>query len=45
MFDGQQFFGVVNGAVPVVVVANRAVENVIAQNPIKGLSLRCSGLF
>jgi hypothetical protein len=32
-----------DGAVPVVVVANRTVENVIAQNAVKRLALRCAG--
>src|ERR1700722_10085307 len=45
MLHGQEFFGVVNGAISVVVVAHRAVENVIAENPAKGLSLRCSSLY
>src|ERR1700730_1213749 len=45
MLHGQQFFGIVNGAVAVVVVAHGAVENVIAKNPAEGLSLRCSGLY
>src|SRR6202035_1420527 len=45
MLHGQQFFGVVNGAVAVVVVAHGAVEDVIAKNPSKRLSLRCSGLY
>src|SRR4029453_2789668 len=31
----QQLGGVVDGAVTVAVVANRAVENVIAENPVK----------
>src|SRR6266404_2474827 len=45
VFDSQQFLGVVNGAVSVVVVADGAVENVIAQNPIERISLRGNGLF
>src|ERR1700687_3231920 len=40
MLDAQQSFRVVNGAVSVVVVAYRAVENVIAQNEVKGFTLR-----
>src|SRR6266403_1400279 len=44
MFDAQQSFRVVNGAVSVVVVAHGAVEHVIAENAIKGLSLRSAGL-
>src|ERR1700693_5784943 len=45
MLHSQQFFRVVNGAVSVFVIAYGAVENVIAKNPAKGLSLRCSGLY
>src|ERR1700722_7418148 len=45
MLHGQQFFGVVNGAISVVVIAYGAVENVIAKNATKGLSLRCRGLY
>jgi hypothetical protein len=45
MFDAQQSFRVVNGAVPVVVVAYGAVENMIGENAIKRLSLRSAGLF
>src|SRR6266849_5431719 len=45
MFNVQQSFRVVNGAVSVVVVAHGAVENVIAENAIKGLSLRSAGLL
>src|SRR6266403_1204405 len=44
MLDAQQSFRVVNGAVSVIVVAHGAVENVIAENAIKGLSLRSAGL-
>jgi len=35
----------VNGTVSVVVVAYRAIKDVIAQNPIKRISLRGNGLF
>src|SRR5713101_1530421 len=45
MFDAQQSFRVVNGAVSVVVVAHGTVEHVIAENPIKRLSLRSAGLL
>src|SRR6266852_2476097 len=45
MFDAQQSFRVVNSTVSVIVVAYGAVENVIAENPIKRLSLRSSGLL
>src|SRR5713226_3759614 len=45
MFDPQQSLRVVNCAVSVVVVTHGAVENVIAQNPIKRLSLRGTGLL
>ena len=45
MFDAQQSFRVVNSTVSVIVVAYGAVENVIAKNPIKRLSLRSSGLL
>src|SRR6267143_6907428 len=45
VFDSQQFFGVVNGAVSVVVVAYRAIKDVIAQNAIERISLLGNGLF
>jgi hypothetical protein len=45
MFHGQQFFSVVNGAVSVVVVAYSAVEHVIAENTVEGLSLGRRGLL
>src|SRR5712664_3007842 len=45
MFDGQHSFGVVNGAVSVVVVAHGAVENVIGENAVKGLALRRASFF
>jgi hypothetical protein len=45
MLHAQQFFGVVNGAISVVVVAYGAIENVIAENPAKRLTLRYSGLL
>ena len=37
MFDVEQFRGVVNRAVAVVVVADRAIELVIAENAVEGL--------
>ena len=39
MFDTQQFFSVMNGAVSVVVVAYSSVQHVIAENTVEGLSL------
>src|SRR5262249_3145969 len=39
MFDCQQFGGVVDGAIAVVVVADSAVEQMITQNAIEGLAL------
>ncbi len=45
VFDGQHSFGVVNGAVPVVVVAHGAIENVIGENAVKGLALGRAGFF
>ena len=41
MFDGQQFGRVVDRAVAVVIVADGAVQHVIAENPVKGFPL-CS---
>ena len=41
MFDRQQLGGVVDCAVTVVVVANRAVEEMITEYAVKGFSLRC----
>src|SRR6478736_10362901 len=43
MFYGQEFCRVVDRAIPVVVVANRAVEHVVAENPVKRLPLRGVG--
>jgi hypothetical protein len=40
MFNRQQLGGVMDGAVAVVIVAHRAVENVVAENFVEGLSLR-----
>ena len=37
VLDSEQFRGVVHGAVAVVVVAYRAIELVIAKNPVEGL--------
>src|SRR6202165_5444401 len=45
MLDAQQSFRVVNGAISVVVVAHGAVENVIAENAVKGFALRSAGFF
>src|SRR5713226_10081389 len=45
MFDSQQSFRVVNGAVSVVVVAYGAVENMIAGNAVKCLPLCRTGFF
>src|ERR1700674_696848 len=45
MLDAQQSFRVVNCAVPVVVVAHGAVENVIAENAVEGFPLRSGGLL
>jgi hypothetical protein len=47
MFNSQQLRRVVHGAVAVTVVANRAVKQVIAENPIERLALRftrCTGI-
>src|ERR1700692_2260356 len=44
MLHGQQFLGVVNGAISVVVVAHGAIENVIAENSTEGLLLGRRGL-
>ena len=40
MLNGQQLRGVVDGAIAIVVVANRAVEHVIAENAIECFHLR-----
>src|SRR5712692_11159403 len=40
MFDGQQLGGVMDRAIAIVVVANRAVEHVVAENSIECLHLR-----
>jgi len=40
MFNGEQLRRVMDCAVAIVVVANRAVEHVVAQNPIKCLYQR-----
>src|ERR1700719_1912823 len=45
VFYCQRVFGVVNGAISVVVVAYGAIENVIAVNPAKRLTLRYSSLL
>jgi len=39
MFDGQQLGGVMDRAIAIVVVANRAVEHVVTQNSIECLHL------
>jgi hypothetical protein len=39
MLDGQQFGGVVYRAIPVVIVANGAIEQVISQNPVERFPL------
>jgi hypothetical protein len=41
MFDGEQNRGVVDGAVAVVIVADRAVEQMISEDAIEGITLRC----
>jgi hypothetical protein len=38
--DGRQLFCVVDGAIPVVVVTHRAVENVIPTDTVKRFALR-----
>ena len=45
MFDALQSYRVMNCAVPVVVVAHGAVENVIAENAVEGFPLRSGGLL
>src|SRR6516164_2572776 len=40
VFDREQLGSVVDGAIAVVVVTNRAVEQVIAQDAVEGLPLR-----
>lgn len=40
MLDGEELRRIVDFAVSVVVVAHRAVEQVIAENPVEGLGLR-----
>ena len=40
MLDGEEFGGVMNGAVAVVIVAHGAVEHVVAQNAVEGFALR-----
>ena len=39
MFNGQQFRGVMHGAIAIVVVADRAVEQVVTENAIKRFHL------
>src|SRR5215469_18816505 len=41
MFDLEEDGSVVDGAVAIVVVADRAVEQMIAQDTIEGFALRC----
>ena len=41
MFDFEEDRSVVDGAVAVVIVADRAVEQMIAQDAVEGLTLRC----
>ena len=38
VFDLQQFGCIMNGAVTVIIVANRAVEKVVAQDPVERFS-------
>ncbi len=45
MFDAQQSFRVVNGAVSVVVVAHGAVENVVGENAVERFPLCSASLF
>jgi hypothetical protein len=40
MFDLQHLGRVVNGAIPVVVVANRTIQHVVSEYPIERLALR-----
>jgi hypothetical protein len=42
VFDFKKGGSVVNGAAAVVVVADRAIQEVIAQDPVKGRPLRCA---
>ncbi len=42
MRDGEQLGRVVNRAVPIVVVTDGAVEEVISQDPVESLALRCA---
>src|SRR6195256_6452328 len=43
MLNGQKLRGIVNCAVTVVVITDRAVEHVIAENPVVCFSLRGGG--
>ena len=43
MLDGQQSRGVVHGAVAVVVIADRAIEQMVAKNAIERLTLGARG--
>jgi hypothetical protein len=45
VLDAQQFFRVVDSAVSVVIIADRAVENVIGENAVERFSLRSAGVL
>lgn len=45
MLDGEEFRGVMNRAVAVIVVANSAIKHVIAENPVKSFSLSSGRLW
>ena len=44
VLNGQQLCRVMNGAISIVVIADRAIEKMITENAIKGFCLRCRSL-